>query len=111
MYNLTAELAKNLEVYHRYYQSRASVESPKKLDVPMVQDLYMDTEKPVGADKTQESGAKQRQDSAERVEIPVVTYRSPIPGDLDFLGLLNDRLKTQSRRYPHPITNEMEELG
>ena len=39
-----------------------------------------------------------------------MTYRSPVTGDLDILGLMNDRLKTQARRYPHPITNEMEEI-
>lgn len=110
MYNLAAELAQNLDIYNRYYQSRASVESPKKIDVPMVQDQYMDTEKPVGSGLMQENRAESHQQETQKAEIPIVTYRSPIPGDLDFLGLINDRLKTQSRRYPHPITNEMEEL-
>ena len=40
-----------------------------------------------------------------------VTYRTPVSGDLDLLGLVNDRLKTQARRYPHPLSNEMDAFG
>lgn len=111
MVNLAAELAKHLELYNRYYQSRASVEVPQKMDAPMVQDLYLDTEKPLGIDMTEENKTDTPSNQVQQQAIPIVTYRSPIPGDLDFLGLMNDRLKTQARRYPHPITNEMEELG
>ncbi len=111
MVNLAAELAQHLELYNRYYQSRTSVEVPQKIDAPMVQDLYLDTEKPLGIDMTEKNKADTPSDQVQQTENPIVTYRSPIPGDLDFLGLINDRLKTQARRYPHPITNEMEELG
>ena len=111
MVNLSAELERNLEVYNRYYQSRAAVDSPGKVDVPMVGDSYMDTEKPVGTDSARETELAEPSGFGDDDEVAEVTYRSPIPGDLDFLGLINDRLKTQSRRYPHPITNEMEEVG
>ena len=40
-----------------------------------------------------------------------VTYRTPVSGDLDLLGLVNDRLKTQARRYPHPLSNAMDAFG
>ena len=111
MVNLSAELAQNLEVYNRYYQSRAAVETPNKLDVPMVGDSYMDTEKPVGTDSARKTEQAEPSGFENADEVTEVTYRSPISGDLDFLGLINDRLKTQSRRYPHPITNEMGEVG
>ncbi len=111
MVNLSAELAKNLEIYNRYYQARAAVESPGKVDVPMVDDSYMDIEKPVGTDSARETEPAEPSGFEDDDETAQVTYRSPVPGDLDFLGLINDRLKTQSRRYPHPITNEMEEVG
>lgn len=111
MVNLSAELARNLEVYNRYYQTRAAVETPNKLDVPMVSDSYMDDEKPVGTDRARETEPAEPFGFGDDNGAAQVTYNSPVPGDLDFLGLINDRLKTQSRRYPHPITNEMEEVG
>ena len=47
-YNLSADLAKNLQVYSEFISNRSAVESPRKLDVPLVWDLYMDTTQPVG---------------------------------------------------------------
>ncbi|MEM1484357.1 hypothetical protein V6615_05690 [Oscillospiraceae bacterium PP1C4] len=117
MYNLSADLAKNLQVYTDFINTRAAVNYPAKMDVPMVWDMYMDTAKPVGEGLS----APIRQDYAPAPidytpvdfgseAITPVTYQSPVTGDLDLLGLVNDRLKTQSRRYPHPITNEMEDF-
>ena len=43
MLNLDAELAENLKVYSDYTKSRAAVNYPAKMDVPMVWDRYLDT--------------------------------------------------------------------
>lgn len=48
MLNLDAELAENLKVYSDYTKSRAAVNYPAKMDVPMVWDRYLDTARPVG---------------------------------------------------------------
>ncbi len=40
-----------------------------------------------------------------------VGWRVSGEGEGGLLGQLNDRLKTQARRYPHPITNEMEDFS
>ena len=116
-YNLSADLAKNLQVYSEFISNRSAVESPRKLDVPLVWDLYMDTTQPVG---TALEAYRQEEASLSPIDFSPaefesgpaaqVTYRSPVTGDLDILGLMNDRLKTQARRYPHPITNEMGEI-
>lgn len=111
MVNLAAQLAEHLELYHQFYASRASVEVPKKMDAPMVQDLYFDTEKPLEANGEKTKQEVERVAQVKQADVPTVTYRTVINGDTDFLGQINDRLKTQARRYPHPITNEMEELG
>lgn len=86
MYNLSADLAKNLKQMETYTDSRTAVQSPTKPDYPMVWDMYMDSN---------------------------VLAQNPLSSaspDTDILGAMNDRLKTQSRRYPHPITNEMEDF-
>lgn len=48
MLNLDAELAENLKVYSDYTKSRAAVNYPAKMDVPMVWDRYLDTARPGG---------------------------------------------------------------
>lgn len=111
MVNLSAQLAEHLELYHQFYASRASVEVPQKLDAPMVQDLYFDTEKPLEMNGNKDRQQEKNVVQTKQADVPAVTYRTVINGDTDFLGQINDRLKTQARRYPHPITNEMEELG
>ncbi|MBC8585332.1 hypothetical protein [Youxingia wuxianensis] len=121
MFNIQADLEKNLQVYREFTQSRSSVNTPAKVDVPMVWDMYMDTQTPVGAPlqappQTQPDLAPLTVQETEvsfvsYPEPTPVTYSSAISGDMDILGLVNDRLKTQARRYPHPITNEMEEIG
>ena len=39
-----------------------------------------------------------------------VTYQPAISGDSNLLGQMNDQLKTQARRYPHPIAYRMEAI-
>ena len=114
-YNLSAELRDNLEVYRKFAESRSSVSYPDKPDVPLVWDLYMDTQRPVGSDlaaETRQAGPAAPIDYAPAgFEGPAaVTYQAALSGEGDLLGLVNDRLKTQSRRYPHPITNELEDF-
>lgn len=118
MYNLSAELAKNLETYSTFISSRAGVPTPMKIEVPKVWDLYMDTTRPVGTplaavEQTQSVNAPidYLPSEFESGAVSTVTYRSPVTGDMNMLGLVNDRLKTQARRYPHPITNDMDTLA
>ena len=37
-------------------------------------------------------------------------YYEAADDDTQMLSLVNDRLRAQARRYPHPITNEMEAI-
>ena len=46
--NLEAELAANMRVFSDFAKTRAAVNYPAKMDVPLVWDLYMDTARPVG---------------------------------------------------------------
>lgn len=118
MYNLSAELAEHLKVFSEFINSRASVHSPEKMEVPMVWDMYMDTTRPVGTELVAEIRSEYQHepiafsplDFGEQT-VAQVTYQTAASGDMDMLGLINDRLKTQARRYPHPISNEMEVIG
>ena len=53
--NLEAELAANMKVFSDFTKTRAAVNYPAKMDVPLVWDLYMDTARPVG--QTQETAS------------------------------------------------------
>lgn len=160
--NLEAELAANMRVFSDFAKTRAAVNYPAKMDVPLVWDLYMDTARPVGqtqdtASLTESGGqsapaapleAVRQADyapqpiayrlqpdsyapqpavyrlqpdsyapqpiaytSAEPLSAPAAaSYYEAADGDTELLGLVNDRLRTQARRYPHPITNEMEAI-
>lgn len=116
MYNLQAELAENLKVYEEFFENRSAVEYPQKMDTPMVWDTYMDTQPPVG--QTLDTPSYPQADDGP-IEFSVQEFGDGegFPGfsqaggaQDDALALMNDRLKTQARRYPHPITNEMEGL-
>lgn len=117
MLNLNAELAENLKVYSDFTKSRAAVTYPAKMDVPMVWDQYFDAARPVGSELSTAQGS--HTPSAPDYEAAGFEGDSPVraqwrisgAGDGDLLGQINDRLKTQARRYPHPITNEMEDFS
>ena len=115
-YNLSAQLADNLKFYEEFAGSRAAASFPEKSQVPLVWDLYMDARGPGEAGLTLPAAAGPgppldwpqwaRQGEAAWPEEPPQAGE----GGEDLLGRLNDRLKTQARRYPHPITNAMEAL-
>ena len=114
-YNLSAQLADNLKFYEELAESRSSASVPEKSQVPLVWDLYMDTRQPSAGPLTLPSANRGRGEPLEWV--PQAASGSPwegepelAQGEEDLLGQLNNRLKTQARRYPHPITNEMEAL-
>lgn len=117
MLNLDAELAENLKVYADYTKSRAAVSYPAKMDVPLVWDRYLDTARPVGSELSTAQAAY----TPSAPEYEAAGFEDDAParagwrisgGEEDgLLGRLNDRLKTQARRYPHPITNEMEDFS
>ena len=117
MLNLDAELAENLKVYSDYTKSRAAVNYPAKMDVPMVWDRYLDTARPVGDGLS--TGQAAYTPALPDYEAAGFAEASPAPvgwrvsgdGEGGLLGQLNDRLKTQAQRYPHPITNEMEDFS
>lgn len=133
--NLEAELAANMKVFSDFAKTRAAVNYPAKMDVPLVWDLYMDTARPVG--QTQDAApvaataggrsapaapleAVRQADytpqpiaytPAQALSAPAAAgYYEVADDDTQLLGLVNDRLRTQARRYPHPITNEMEAI-
>ena len=125
--NLEAELAANMKVFSDFTKTRAAVNYPAKMDVPLVWDLYMDTARPVG--QTQETASitaangqstpaapleAVRQAAYTPEQMPAAPERSgyyeAADDDTQMLSLVNDRLRAQARRYPHPITNEMEAI-
>ena len=132
--NLEAELAANMKVFSDFTKTRAAVNYPAKMDVPLVWDLYMDTARPVG--QTQETASITAANGQSTPAAPLEAVRqadyTPQPiaytpeqmpaapersgyydaadDDTQMLSLVNDRLRAQARRYPHPITNEMEAI-
>ena len=106
-YNLSAQLADNLKFYEEFAGSRAAASFPEKSQVPLVWDLYMDARGPGEAGLTLPAAAGPGQPL---MMLAWLREQEPGEGGEDLLGRLNDRLKTQARRYPHPITNEMEAL-
>lgn len=153
MFNIQAELSGNLRVYDRFFQNRSAVNPPQKPMIPLVWDLYMDTEKPLGEAGPASStpiaytpentvpaaleAAAWENAAAAFLEARYPENAAPAPfsasteafafggagegaapvtllpsvsADVNLLGAVNDRLKTQARRYPHPITNEMDHL-
>lgn len=96
MRNINAELADHLQDYADFIKTRASVNYPEKMDVPIVWDSYFDSSSPVGAGTAGETGGQ---------------AALGLTDDLNLLELVNDRLKIQARRYPRPITNEMPDFG
>lgn len=121
-------------VRHVLELTRAAVNYPAKMDVPLVWDLYMDTARPVG--QTQETASITAANGQSTPAAPLEAVRqadyTPQPiaytpeqmpaapersgyyeaadDDTQMLSLVNDRLRAQARRYPHPITNEMEAI-
>lgn len=103
--------------FTEFSKTRASVTYPPKMDVPFVWDLYMDTEPPLGVERMGDAaGALAGTTSPQIVAAPVTgtdsggaPHGAPAARDIELLSLMNDRMKQQSRRYPHPIINEMEE--
>lgn len=128
--NLEAELAANMKVFSDFTKTRAAVTYPAKMDVPLVWDLYMDTARPVGqaqnaaaavsgAPGTPLEAVRQADYTprpiaytpADDIAAPETGgYHEAADDDMQMLGLVNDRLRAQARRYPHPITNEMEAI-
>ena len=132
--NLEAELAANMKVFSDFTKTRAAVNYPAKMDVPLVWDLYMDTARPVG--QTQETASITAANGQSTPAAPLEAVRqadyTPQPiaytpeqmpaapersgyyeaadDDTQMLSLVNDRLRAQARRYPHPSTNEMEAI-
>lgn len=106
------------EVYSgfaEFSKTRASVTYPPKMDVPLVWDLYMDTESPLGMGRMGEAasgqlaGATDISSAAPSADTGDAPHGAPAARDIELLSLMNDRMKQQTRRYPHPITNEMED--
>ena len=140
-YNVSAALAEHLDVWKRFAQSRASVQYPQKMEVPLVWENYTQTAAPFQMEQEPASQPTSVSSlSLEREETSVegsvsqlgegslsqteevqgaggsggarrITYQNPTPGNLDILTMMNDRLKTQARRYPHPIQYEMDGIG
>ncbi|OUP69845.1 hypothetical protein B5F10_11595 [Anaerotruncus colihominis] len=133
--NLEAELAANMKVFSDFTKTRAAVNYPAKMDVPLVWDLYMDTARPVGqaretAPITAAAGGQsapaaplEANRQADYAPQPIAYtpaqppsapaaagYYEAADDDTQMLSLVNDRLRAQARRYPHPITNEMEAI-
>ena len=107
--NLEAELAANMKVFSDFTKTRAAVNYPAKMDVPLVWDLYMDTARPVG--QTQETASITAANGQSTPAAPERSgYYEAADDDTQMLSLVNDRLRAQARRYPHPITNEMEAI-
>ena len=118
--NLEAELAANMKVFSDFTKTRAAVNYPAKMDVPLVWDLYMDTARPVG--QTQETASITAANGQSTPAAPLEAvrqadytpersgYYEAADDDTQMLSLVNDRLRAQARRYPHPITNEMEAI-
>ena len=115
-YNLSAQLAENLQLYRTYMADRTAVQYPDKPEVPLVWDQYLDTQRPVGDDlSVQIRAAVPGETIAYTAEVfsqtpQSVNWQNQPSEENSLLEQVNNRLKTQARRYPHPITSETEEF-
>lgn len=117
MHNIAESLSQNLEIYERFENSRASVSYPAKMDVPLVWEQYLDSTAPVNAAPQGDADYQMQALIYDPKEFsPPALAQGGAQPEIDSdpaetLDLLNGRLKSQARRYAHPLTNELGSLG